>query len=197
VSIAPEFSATFVLASASPRRRQLLAAAGYRFSVDPSHIEEPEPLGPCDVRLYVSELAYRKAWNVGQRHPEDLVLAADTACAIDGQILNKPVDRQDAERMIRLQEGRPIEVVTGVILLRFDVSQWVGAVESSVVLVRPLSDAERIAYLDSGLWEGKAGGYGVQDDDPFVSIISGSFSNVVGLPMERLAELLEQHPLLR
>ncbi len=182
-----------ILASASPRRRQLLAEAGYEFEVDPSGIDEPEPSGPVDVAWYVSELAFRKAASVALRRGRGLVLAADTSCAVDGVILNKPVDRADAERMIRLQEGRHVEVLTAIVLYRAEAREWAGAVESTVVRVRPLSDAERDEHLDSGRWEGKAGAYGVQDDDPFVTVVSGSWSNVVGLPMERLAELLRRH----
>lgn len=124
------------------------------------------------------------------------MLAADTACAVGGLILNKPVDRDDAERMIRLQEGRDTEVMTGICLYRADRVEWVGAVETSVVRFRELDDAERSEFLDSDRWEGKAGGYGVQDRDPFVSVVEGSFTNVVGLPMERLAALLERYPSL-
>src|SRR6476620_1696874 len=109
-------SGTIILASASPRRRQLLAEAGYDFEVDPSGLEEPEPVGPVDVSEYVAELAWRKAWAVGLRRGRGLILAADTACAVGGTILNKPVDRADAERMIRLQEGRDTDVVTGLCL---------------------------------------------------------------------------------
>ena len=90
--------------------------------------------------------------------------------------------------MIRLQEGRDTDVITGLCLYRADRDEWIGAVEVSVVRFGRLTDAERIAYLDSGRWEGKSGGYGVQDRDPFVSVVRGSFSNVVGLPMERLAD---------
>jgi septum formation protein len=185
-----------ILASASPRRRQLLLDAGYELDVDPSGIDEPEPDGPVEVARYVAELAFRKAAEVARRHRRGLVLAADTACAVDGVILNKPIDRADAERMIRLQEGRDVEVVTGLVLHRADRPEWVGAVETSVVVVRPLSDAEREEHLDSGRWEGKAGAYGVQDDDPFVTVCRGSWSNVVGLPMERLASLLADYPAL-
>ena len=183
-----------ILASASPRRRQLLEEAGYRFEVDPSDVDEPEPIGRVDVRGYVAELAWRKAFAVAKRRVRGLILAADTSCAVGDSILNKPVDRADADRMIRLQEGRDTEVVTGLCLLRADRLDWVGAVESSIVRFRSLSDAERASYLDSGRWDGKAGAYGVQDEDPFVSVVSGSWSNVVGLPMERLAELLRDHP---
>lgn len=183
-----------ILASASPRRRQLLAEAGYDFDVDPSGVDEPEPTDADDPALYAAELAWKKAWAVASRRGQGLVLAADTVCAVDGAILNKPVDRLDAERMIRLQEGRDSEVLTAVCLVRAEAREWVGAVETSVVRFRVLEDVERTAFLDSGRWQGKAGAYGVQDHDPFVAVVSGSFSNVVGLPMERLARLLREHP---
>lgn len=185
-----------ILASASPRRRQLLLDAGYSIEVDPSGIDEPEPDGPVDPEPYVAELAWRKARVVATRRPVGLILAADTTCALDGRLLNKPVDRDDAERMIRLQEGRELEIVTGLCLYRADRREWVGALERSRVAVGRLSEAERRAHLDSGRWRGKAGAYGVQDDDPFVRVVAGSFSNVVGLPMERLAALLRDHPAL-
>jgi septum formation protein len=183
-----------ILASASPRRRQLLAEAGYAFEVDPSGIDEPEPAGGADPATYAAGLAWRKAWDVARRRGEGLVLAADTVGAVDGLILNKPADRADAERMIRLQEGRDSDVLTAVCLVRAERCEWAGAVETSVVRFKALTDAERDAYLDSGRWRGKAGAYGVQDRDPFVSVARGSFHNVVGLPMERLAALLRGHP---
>ena len=183
-----------ILASASPRRRQLLAAAGYDFDVEPSAIDEPEPTPGVDPSLYVADLAWMKARAVAARHQASsetrLVLAADTTGVIDGLILNKPRDLADADRMIRLQEGRETAVLTGLCLLRTDFQGWVGAVETSVVRFRVLADSDRDAYLKSGRWEGKSGAYGVQDDDPFVKVISGSTSNVVGLPLERLHKLL-------
>ena len=185
-----------ILASASPRRRQLLTDAGFTFVVDPSDIDEPEPPLGSDVRGYVAELAWRKAFAVAARHQAGLILAADTSCAVEGEILNKPTDRRDAERMIRLQEGRDTTVVTGLVLYRVEKNEWVAALESSVVRFRDLTDAERTRHLDSGRWQGKAGAYGVQDDDDYIQVVSGSWSNVVGLPMERLASLLREHPTL-
>jgi septum formation protein len=185
-----------ILASASPRRRQLLTEAGYDFEVDPSAVEEPEPASGTDPRAYVAGLAWKKAAAVARRRGRGLILAADTACAVDGQILNKPDGRADAERMIRLQEGRDSDVLTGVCLYSAAQDEWVGAVELSVVRFRVLADTERMAYLDTNRWRGKAGAYGVQDRDPFVTVVRGSFSNVVGLPMERLAALLQDHPRL-
>ncbi len=184
----------FILASASPRRRQLLTEAGYAFEVEPSGFEEPEPGPETSPADYAAGLAYRKAADVAGRRRSGLILAADTVCVVEGVILGKPSDRADAERMIRLQEGRDTEVLTGVCLLRAERSEWVGAVEVSIVRFRPLEDHERDGFLDSGRWRGKAGAYGVQDRDPWVEVVSGSHSNVVGLPMERLGALLESYP---
>jgi septum formation protein len=96
--------------------------------------------------------------------------------------------------MIRLQEGRDSDVLTAVCLVRAERREWAGAVETSVVRFKALTDPERDAYLDSGRWRGKAGAYGVQDRDPFVTVARGSFHNVVGLPLERLDALLRGHP---
>jgi septum formation protein len=189
-------SVRLVLASASPRRRELLAEAGYEFEVDPSDVEEPEPGSAVSPIVYVAQLAWKKALAVAQRRRAGLILAADTIGAVDGLIFNKPIDRVDAERMIRLQEGRQSDVLTGLCLFRADRLEWVGAVVASVVWFKALDDAERTAYLDSNRWQGKAGAYGVQDRDPFVEVVRGSFSNVVGLPLERLAVLLRDHPSL-
>lgn len=183
-----------ILASESPRRKQLLEEAGYDFDVEPAGIDEPEPNPELSPWAYAAHLAWRKAAEVARRRSTGLILGADTICVVDGEILNKPLDRSDAERMIRLQEGRNTHVISGICLYRVDRHEWVGAVEVSVVLFKPLSDEDRLAYLDSERWQGKSGGYGVQDKDPFVSVARGSFSNVVGLPLERLEALLQTYP---
>jgi len=185
-----------ILASASPRRKQLMTEAGYLVEVDPSEVDEPEPRPGIATADYVANLAWCKASAVARRRGSGLVLAADTACAVEGEILNKPMDRADAERMIRLQEGRDTEVFTGLCLYRADRNVWVGTVEVSIVRFRVLDDAERNNFLDSNRWEGKAGAYGIQDRDPFVSIAQGSHTNVVGLPMERLESILREFPIL-
>ena len=183
-----------ILASASPRRRQLLAEAGYTFEVDPSHVDEPPPDGRVPPGEYAAGLAWRKASAVAARRGRGIVLGADTICAVGGEILAKPEDRADAERMIRAQEGRDdIGVITGLCLYRAGAAEWLGAVEVTTCRCRALTDAERAEHLDSGRWKGKSGAYGVQDDDPFVTVVRGSWSNVVGLPLERLAALLDAH----
>ena len=181
-----------ILASASPRRAQLMSQLGLRFDVQPSKYEEPEPLADQDVRHYVSQLAWNKAWDVARATKNGWILGADTAGDLDGLALNKPLDRADAERMLRLQEGRNIAIHTGVCLMNAGSSKWFGFVETSVIRMRPLTDTERLAYLESGQWAGKAGAYGVQDNDPIVTTISGTWSNVVGLPVESLLKLFQQ-----
>jgi septum formation protein len=185
-----------ILASASPRRRQLLERAGYEFEVDPSGIDEPEPIAGVSPWDYAAQLAWRKAAEVARRRPHGLILGADTICVARGQVLNKPLDRADAERMIRLQEGCDTDVISGLCLYHGSRDEWVGAVELSVVRFRPMDDDERRVYLDSERWQGKSGAYGVQDRDPFVAVVRGSFSNVVGLPVERLEALLQAYPAL-
>lgn len=180
-----------ILASASPRRAQLLAQNGLRFEVRPSAYDEPEPTAQQDVRHYVAHLAWNKAWDVAVNAQEGWILAADTAGDLDGLALNKPLDRTDAERMLRLQEGRDVAIHTGVCLMKAGATEWHGFVETSVIHMRPLTDAERLAYLDSGQWSGKAGAYGVQDNDPIVTTVAGTWSNVVGLPVERVLNLLQ------
>jgi septum formation protein len=181
-----------ILASASPRRAELLKKQGFTFEVRPSAYDEPPPLEKQDLRHYVAQLAFNKAWDVAGNVTGGWILAADTTGDLDGLVLNKPVDRADAERMIRLQEGREVAIHTGLCLMHAGSGKWHGFVDTSVLYMRPLTDTERLAYLDSGLWQGKAGAYGVQDDDPIVSVVSGSWSNIVGLPIEKLIALFEE-----
>jgi septum formation protein len=183
-----------ILASASPRRRQLLVEAGYEIEVDPAGIDEQEPDPEISPWAYAAHLAWRKAAEVARRRPAGLILGADTICVAQGQVLTKPIDRADAERMIRLQEGRDTHVISGVCLYCASRHEWVGAVEVSVVHFKPLADQERSQYLETERWQGKSGAYGVQDPDPFVAVVRGSFSNVVGLPVERVELLLQAYP---
>src|SRR5262249_48515648 len=154
------------------------------------------PASGTHPATYAAQLAWHKAATVAARRRTGLILSADTVCLVEGEILNKPEDRADAERMIRLQEGRDSEVWTGLCLYRADWNAGVGAVEVSVVRFNVLSDAERSAFLDTNRWQGKAGAYGVQDHDPWIQVVSGSPSNVVGLPLERLEALLRAYPAL-
>lgn len=188
---APNFP-PFILASASPRRRQLLAEAGYRIRIVVGTAEEPEPEGFSSAAAYATHTAWLKAASVAAKEPGGpWIMAADTVAAVNGLILGKAAERADARRILSLLAGTKHEVLTGVCLYLPKRRFCLMASESTQVAMKALTPAELEAYLDSGLWEGKAGAYGIQDEgDPFVEAVEGSYTNVVGLPMERVAELL-------
>lgn len=179
-----------VLASASPRRAELLTAAGIAFDVDPANVDETErPDEPADA--YVRRIARDKAAVVAARHPDRVVLAADTTVVVDGAILGKPRDRADAARMLRALAGRDHGVLTAVAIVRDGATR--DAVETTRVRVAPMSDADIAWYLESGEADDKAGAYGIQGRfSRFVTRIDGSYPNVVGLPVAVVARLLAE-----
>jgi septum formation protein len=186
-----------ILASASPRRRALLAELGVAFEVCPSPRDEPElpPVGLAPEE-WACQLAEFKARTVAELHPGRWVLGADTLVACGAEILNKPRDLVDARRMLIAQAGRETRVITGVCLLSTKAEPPVfrDAVVSKVWLRD--DPAEREAYLATGDWAGKAGAYGIQSvGDRLVARLEGSFNNVVGLPVERLRSVLAAHGL--
>lgn len=197
----PHNRSSLILASASPRRAELLREAGVSADVIPSPLTEPmcKPVG-VSVRAWVMALAYFKACAVGVSHPKRWILAADTIVCVNDELLNKPVDLEDARRMLKLQAGRASTVLTGVCLTRFAgpagsaAADWRPErhlrVAQTVVWMR--SDPAAIErYLDSGSWQGKAGAYGIQEQsDELIERIDGSYSNVVGLPIETIEPLL-------
>src|SRR5438067_2801452 len=171
-----------LLASASPRRAELLTAAGFEFESVPVGVDENRR-GDEHAAAYVQRLAEAKADAAARRHPGAVVIGADTAVVTDrGEILGKPATEDDAARMLRLLVGRTHHVMTGVAVVRD--SQRVVAVEDTKVTMDSLTDEETRWYLDSCEWSDKAGGYGAQGyASRFVSRIDGSYSNVVGLPI--------------
>lgn len=177
-----------VLASASPRRAELLERAGIAFDVDPADVDEREHAGE-DARAYVTRVAREKAAAVAKRHPGRVVLAADTTVVLDGAILAKPVDRADAARMVRALAGRDHEVLTAVALARDGNTR--DHVESTRVTVAPMTEEEVAWYVASGEADDKAGAYGIQGlFSRFVPKIEGSYSNVVGLPVAAVCAML-------
>jgi septum formation protein len=182
-----------VLTSGSPRRAQLLHESGYRFEVVPPAMNEPQWAHPgVPATLHAESLAYFKASSVASRHPDKTLLGADTIAVLQGEIIGKPADREDAGRILRRLSGTLHSVVTGVVLLHPRSGRRLLQHAISGVQVRVLSEAAITAYLDTGAWEGKAGAYGIQDqEDPFVEKITGSFTNIVGLPMELLVQMFE------
>jgi septum formation protein len=181
---------SLVLASASPRRRELLAAAGFTVEVDPPQVDEAQRLGEPPAE-YVERVARDKAAVVSARHPDRTVIAADTAVLVDGEVLGKPADDDDAARMLRRLSNRAHDVWTGVAVAR--AGQVAYALERTRVWMLPLSEADVRWYVESGEPRGKAGGYAIQGlASRFVPRIEGSWSNVVGLPVATVLQLLEQ-----
>lgn len=179
-----------VLASASPRRRSLLAQIGIEsFAVDPADVDETPADGELP-ELYARRVARAKGEAVAVRHPGSLVLAADTVVASGRRILPKAADAATARSCLRHLSGRRHRVIGGVALLCPGKPRLERIVRTTVAFKR-LSDAELDAYLATGEWEGKAGGYAIQGRAAmFVSWIAGSYSNVVGLPLFEVSGLL-------
>jgi septum formation protein len=183
-----------ILASGSPARRELLARAGYVFEVRPAHIEEPTGEGFADPRTYVHTVAWLKAAAVAPQVGGGLVLAADTVGWLDGQVIGKPADEADARRILTTLGGREHELWTGVTLWRRPDDLQFCWQEKSRVLFKKLSPEELDAYLATRTWQGCSGAYAIQEkNDPFVQLLEGSMSNVIGLPMESLARVLSDH----
>ena len=187
----PITSTPLILASGSPRRRMLLEEAGYTFTVmaPPDSVERQAStkLPPLDL---VAKLAFVKARHVAHQLDKGMVLAADTVAECDGQTMGKPSDRQHAETMLRMLSGRTHSVLTGVCLWNPASNKCLVDVSCTQLQMDSISDLKLENHLDSGRWKGKAGAFGFQDGNDWLKVIEGSESNVVGLPMERLYELL-------
>ena len=186
-----------ILASASPRRAELLRECGLEFSVINSSATElsPEHLSPqelCQLN------AHRKARAVAKKCPDALVLAADTLVFLDKQILGKPTSKQEAARMLSQLEGRTHQVVTGVTMLHLRSHRESMFAVCTDVRFRPLSATDIEAYLKKINPLDKAGAYAIQEHgEMIVEEISGSYTNVVGLPLERLQQEMKSwqaHP---
>ena len=179
-----------VLASASPRRHELLARLGVAFAVVAPEVDETPQPDESPTALATRLAATKARWAAT---PGVVVLAADTVVAIGNDTFGKPIDRSEAEAMLRRLAGRSHEVVTGVAVLGADGRASVIAV-STMVAFRPLDEARLAWYLDTGEWEGKAGAYAVQGaGDLLVERVDGSVSNIVGLPLGATADLLALH----
>ena len=187
-----------ILASASPRRSELLTQAGYRFRVHPAHINE-DPLPGEDPIAYVTRLAREKAEAVfrelikSDANPEkNAVLGADTTVTLDREILAKPTDAADAARMLRMLSGRTHRVVTGVAVVTSGGVEV--AAEVTAVRFLTLSDAEIADYLAGGEPMDKAGAYAIQGRAArWIPRIEGCYFNVMGLPLALVSSMLERH----
>jgi septum formation protein len=178
-----------ILASASPRRAELLSEAGYVFEIEPADIDESQISASSPSEL-AQRLAGTKADAVGSRFPDDVILAADTIVCLGEQVLGKPASADEAREMLQLLSGTTQVVITGLCVIRksADYQQTIKVMSS--VRMDTLTPDQIEKYLASGEWQGKAGGYGIQDEDPFVKRIGGSHTNVVGLPMDTARRML-------
>ena len=186
-----------ILASRSPRRRELLAAAGYDFEVfPPSDDAESAACSDETPPELVVRLARQKAADVASRIPTEpsarLILGCDTVAECAGKILGKPADREDAKVMLALLSGQEHRVYSGLCLWPLPDGEPAARVAVTRLRMDPLAPELLDAYIAGGQWQGKAGAFGYQDGLDWVHVIEGSESNVVGLPMELLAEMLEQ-----
>jgi septum formation protein len=190
--VAEQLPFRLILASASPARRFLLGRAGYRFEVLPAQIEEPTGEGFHDPRSLVEHIAWLKAAAVAPRVPDGLVLAADTLGWFHGQPISKPVDENDARRMLRLLAGTEHQLWTGVCLWRRPGDLQIAWQEMSRVAMKPLTDEEIDRYLGTRTWQGCSGAYAIEErGDPYVKVVEGSTSNVIGLPMDTCSKVLD------
>lgn len=183
---------SIILASTSPRRRELLALLGIAFEIIPPVAEEiPSPgLSPQEQ---AKQFALDKARSIARRHPDDLVLGSDTVIEIDGTLVGKPQDLDDAGNMLRQLRGRSHHVHTGIALLRQAAHVTVVRVETALVTMTVFTDHELRRYLETGESLGKAGAYSIQGEAArFIEAIEGDYPTIVGLPLRQTADLLEQ-----
>ncbi len=184
----------FILASASPRRKLLLEKAGFEFDVIVSEVDESafETEGVSSVE-HTKQLALAKAKDVALKHPGQLVMGADTVVDFDGLIIGKPDDAAHAEEITRKLFSAAHKVITSVALVK--ISDDIEIVEAVITTVFPrkLTEGQIAEHIRKEDWKGKAGAYGIQESgDEFVERIEGSFTNVIGLPMELIEELLAE-----
>ena len=181
-----------ILASASPRRRELMQQAGLDFEICVSTKEEKK--GPWGPEEMVRRLSEQKARDVAERYPEDcIIVGADTVVACGGEILGKPADNQDAFRMLHMLQGRTHEVYTGVTVIEgsADARKETVFAEKTEVTMYPMTDRMIWDYIATGEPSDKAGAYGIQGRAAvFIKSINGDYNNVVGLPVAALWQYL-------
>ncbi|MFH0778357.1 MAG: Maf family protein [Candidatus Eisenbacteria bacterium] len=184
--------ARVVLASESPRRRELLRMIGIRFEAVVPRVKE-ELAGEMEPSAVVVELALKKALAAKDQFPDAVVIGADTLVVLDGKVLGKPVDATEAYSMLRTLSGRTHTVYTGTALVDCPTGLCESGFERSLVTMRDLSDDEIARYIATGEPMDKAGGYGIQGfGGVFITHINGCYFNVMGLPIARLYDQMDR-----
>ena len=186
-------SKPLILASTSPRRNHLLTEFGYQFETDPP--SDGAECGICSGETppeLVVRLARQKAVDVAVRYDFAIILGCDTVAECYGQVLGKPRDREDASRMLKLLRGKEHRVHSGVCLWVRPEDLVLLQVDTTTLFMDEVSDQQLENYLDTNKWEGKAGAFGYQDGWDWLHVTKGSETNVVGLPMELLGDMLDE-----
>ena len=182
-----------ILASASPRRKEILQNTNVKFKIMSSSIEELTLEGESPYQM-VMRLAFEKGMDVASRQKSDLVISADTIVVLDGIILGKPKDETEAKNMITNLSGRKHQVITGISLINLDINKKVIDYVVSNVKFKHLSEQDINDYISTKESLDKAGAYGIQGYGALlVDEIYGDYFNIVGLPISRLSDLLKQH----
>jgi len=185
-------SVRFVLASSSPRRRELLKSIGLEFDVEPSHIPENRAEGETPEE-YVARLSREKARAIAEKHPTRWIIAADTTVVLGDQVLEKPIDDADAKRMLATIAGDTHVVFTGVTLRRVEPLYADTHVTATEVRILPMTPHDIDWYVATGEPLDKAGAYAAQGlGGMFIDSIHGSYTNVVGLPLASLFQMLRK-----
>ena len=177
----------FILASTSPRRKQLLAESGFVFkTLSPDENAEDARRSNESPMEYVQRLACQKAKNVADKVERGIILGGDTIVVCGENMLEKPMDRNDARKMLRCLRGQIHQVLSGLCLIEKNDGSLTMRQETAVTQLKmqPISDDDVETYLDTEQWRGKAGAFGYQDGNDWITILDGSESNVVGLPLE-------------
>jgi len=187
-----KYPAPLILASASPRRRQLMSDAGYEFTVVLPEVDELDfKTNDADPVEYAKRLALAKAKSVARKHPDSFVIGADTIVDFQGRIIGKAADAREAEQITRKLFSEPHKVITGVAIVRLSDGTELVHSDSTTVYPRKMTPGQIADHIKSGSWRDKAGAYAIQETgDEFVEKIEGSLTNVMGLPMELLESIL-------
>jgi len=184
----------FILASASPRRKELLEKAGYKFDIVVSNVDESEisaaGLTPAE---YACVLAAAKAQDVADKFPNILVVGSDTIADFNGEIIGKAKSAQHAQEITRKLFGRPHKVITAIAMIKKNTGLKTVEYDVTTVYPKKMTDKEIAEHIASGTWKDKAGAYAIQETgDKFVEKIDGSLTNVMGMSMELFEKMFKQ-----
>lgn len=190
----------YILASASPRRIELFKEISANFAVLPADVDENiekifdgeklKELLKNSPQTIVMELAKIKAMAIASNHPNSLVVGADTGVFLDGQMLGKPVDKEDGVRLLKMLSGKTHHVITGFCIIYKD--KIITDFENTLVVFENLDDNAISRYINSGLYMGKAGAYGIQDGFGLVKEYVGDLNNVIGFPTEKIKKRIKE-----